>query len=348
MLFLLPFLVPMLVICGYQSGHLWTFRVVAWIYLLGPFLDALAGTDTRSSLPDQGHVGAWRWAPMLWVPAQAAILLCGLAAVQQQGEGWQFTLALAVNVGMAGGMFGVTAAHELLHRPGKVEQQLAAALLTLLHYPHFCIEHVHGHHRKVATPEDPATARLRESFYAFYLRCVSGSLSSAWRIEGKRLRRLGRTAWTTQNRMLRYLASLLLLYLAIGYFFGWLGVAFFVIQGLIALSMLEVINYVGHYGLARRETATGRYEPVMPWHSWNSSDRVTNWLLFNVGRHSNHHCEAGRGYWALRHCADAPQLPAGYFSMFVLALLPPLWRRIMDPRVAAWRQSLVPSECTAR
>ena len=340
--FLLPFLFPLLVITGYLTHQFWTFQTVIWIYLLGPFVDVLLGADTTTRVSNDEIGGFWRFILWLWIPAEAAILLCGLLATAQHfsssARAWQLLISVAIGCGTAGGMFGVTIAHELLHRASRFERSLAAALMTLLNYPHFCIEHLHGHHRNVGTPADPATARLGESIYAFYARSVSGGLRSAWCTEASRLRAAAETVWHPRNRMLRYGLSLLALYAVIAGFFGWPGVVFFVLQGLVAFSIFEAINYVEHYGLTRREIAPGRYQPVGPEHSWNSSHRFTNWLLFNVARHSDHHCEAGRNYLALRHCDDAPQLPAGYFAMFVLALFPPLWRQIMDPLATTRKQ----------
>ena len=330
--FLVPFLFPAAVIAGYIYGQLWTFRIVTWIFLAGPFLDVILGENFRNDVEQENK--GWRYILWLWLPAQAAILWCGLQVVTRAAltdRPWQLAFGIAVNVGMAGGMFGVTVAHELLHSGNRFERSLAEFLMTLLHYPHFCLEHVYGHHRKVATPSDPATAHLGESLYAFLLRTFYGSLRSAWRTEATRLSCAGRVVWGTGNRMLRYGTLLTFLYVTISLLFGWRGVAFFAMQGIVALTILEIINYVGHYGLLRRVISPGRYEPVSPEHAWNSSFRFTNWLLFNVARHSDHHCEAGRSCLTLRHDRTAPQLPAGYFAMFVLALFPPLWRRIMDP-----------------
>src|SRR6266446_5529382 len=236
-------------------------------------------------------------------------------------------------------MFGVPVAHELMHRPGRLRRSVAEVQMGLLSYPHFCIEHVEGHHRYVATPRDPATARLGESLFAFYPRVVWGSLRSAWRIEAGRLHDRGIGVLSFHNRMLRYAILLWVLYAVLFVQFGWPGITFFAVQSAVGFSTLEVINYVEHYGLTRRESAPGCYERVGVEHAWNSNHRVSNWLLFNVARHSDHHCDSRRPWGSLRNLDEAPQLPAGYFSMFVLALVPPLWHRVMDPRVASWQRA---------
>jgi alkane 1-monooxygenase len=233
-------------------------------------------------------------------------------------------------------------AHELVHRSGKFERALAEVLMMQVSYTHFCIEHVLGHHANVATPRDPATARAGESFYAFLPRTVFGGVASAWCIEAVRMKRGGRPVFSLGNRMLRYAAELILLYGVAALLFGAGGVLFLAAQSIVAFTMLEVVNYLEHYGLQRREVRPGRFEPTRPYHSWNSSHRVTNWFLFNLGRHSDHHAAAGRRFHTLRHFEEAPQLPIGYAAIFVLALVPPLWRRVMDPRLADWRARYLP------
>jgi alkane 1-monooxygenase len=339
--FFLPYLVPLSVIVGYLHNEVWVFQVVVWLYIVVTVLDTLIGLETRNPLAAEtaevSQSVVWRLAIWLWVPAQAAVIVCALMTVTQNLLTTHALFQLTVSVGMIGGMCGVPVAHELMHRAGRLERGLAEILMTLLSYSHFCIEHVHGHHRHVGTARDPATARFGESFYAFYPRVVCGSLISAWRLEMARRHRLGIAALSLRNRMLRYGMTLVVTYAAIGYTFGWLGVAFFAAQSVIGFSILEVINYVEHYGLTRREIAPGRYERVLPRHSWNSSHRISNWFLFNLARHADHHDHAARSYHALRHVDTAPQLPTGYFGMFLLALFPPLWRYVMDSRVEMWR-----------
>lgn len=333
---LLIYLVPLSMLYGYLQGALWAFRTVAWLYFALLLLDSFFGLDKSAPELPRRHSVLWQLPLWLWAPVYAMAIVCGLLVVTQPFQiepapGRVFFL-VSIAVGMTGGMLSVPIAHELMHRKNRFERFLAEFLMAMLSYTHFCIEHVYGHHRRVGTAKDPATARLGESFYAFYPRSVFGGVVSAWRLETGRLRRRGMPALSPRNRMLRYGATLLAIYTAIGYRFGWLGVAFFATQGVIAFSILEAINYVEHYGLTRRTR-----ERVMPWHSWNSSHRISNWFMFNLARHSDHHCQAGRSYPELRHLDEAPQLPAGYFAMFVLALFPPLWRWVMNPLVETWR-----------
>lgn len=249
-------------------------------------------------------------------------------------------LGVTISLGITTGGMGITFAHELIHRPGRFERRMGEALLATVWYMHFAIEHVHGHHRHVGTPRDSATARVGEPSYAFVLRSVTGGISSAWAIETARLARRGRSRWSVHNRMLRYGAiqgTLTILVYAIA---GGTGLVLFVGQAVVAVSLLEIINYIEHYGLFRREVAPGRYEAVDAHHSWNSSHRVSNWVLINLARHADHHVSAAKRYPVLQTLDEAPQLPAGYSAMIVLALVPPLWRRVMDPRVAEWRKAM--------
>jgi alkane 1-monooxygenase len=214
----------------------------------------------------------------------------------------------------------------------------------MVSYLHWGIEHVSGHHRRAATPEDPATARYGEALPAFLVRSVTGSFVSAWRIEVARNERRGRSP--LGNRVLWGVVVSCGLTLAIGLALGPKAVAFFLAQSAVAIVLLETINYVEHYGLERRQIRPGVYERVTPLHSWNSSQRLTNTLLFNLQRHSDHHAHAARPYYQLRHYPESPQLPTGYAGMALLAMVPPLWRRVMNPRVQAHRARVAALEAS--
>jgi alkane 1-monooxygenase len=247
-------------------------------------------------------------------------------------------LAAAAAVGSATGAVGMTFAHELIHRRRGYERAFGNILLSSVTYPHFAIEHVKGHHRNVGTPRDPATARLGESVYRFLPRTVLGSIASAWRIERARLSHQEETAWSTHNLMVRYALIEIAIYAVIAVALGPVSVALFAVQSAVAIAILEIINYIEHYGLRRQQAATGFYEPVRPEHSWDSASRVSNWLLINLPRHSDHHMSAAKRYQSLELLPHAPHLPGGYGAMFLLAMLPPLWFRVMNPRVASTRQ----------
>jgi alkane 1-monooxygenase len=206
-------------------------------------------------------------------------------------------------------------------------------------YSHFRSEHLLVHHRHVGTPKDPATARFGETLWHFLPRVLWQSLVSAWVAEAAMLARKGLPASHPSNPFWRYAAlqaAALLLAALIG---GWWGLALFGVQAAVAVFQLELVNYIEHYGLVRRHLGGGRYEPTRPHHSWNAAHRASNWLLINLQRHSDHHYKPDRRFPLLQTYApeEAPQMPYGYPVVTVAALLPPLWRRIMDPRVARWR-----------
>ncbi|MGE4069002.1 MAG: alkane 1-monooxygenase [Vicinamibacterales bacterium] len=336
--YLLP---PMVVLCA-RAGGPWMFLPVLVTFAGVPVVDALSGRaapapgGAPAASLEQGL--AFRVITWAWIPVQGLLVAWAMGLAASGALDGPAFAGLALGVGACTGTVGITYAHELVHRSSRIERALGEALLTMVSYPHFAIEHVYGHHRHVATPADPATARAGESFYRFLPRTMGGSLASAWRIERRRVRTRHGSAWHPANRMARYALTQALMYGASAWVFGRAGVALLAAQALVAVAQLEVINYVEHYGLERRELAPGRYEPVAACHSWDSRYRVTNWLLINLARHADHHLVASRRYAALDLRDQAPELPAGYGAMFALALVPPLWRRVMDPRVAAWRE----------
>jgi alkane 1-monooxygenase len=332
------FCLPALIVAGVHLGGVWTFLPLFAVLGVLPLMDWLAGLNLAN--PDDESLSSNPWfrvVTWLWLPVQLGVIAWAIDVAASGALTWVEVTGLVVSTGLTAGTIGITFAHELIHRPGRLELALGEILLATTSYTHFAIEHVYGHHRHVATPRDPATARLGESLYRFIPRCVAGSVASAWRLETQRLARRGRRAWHPSNRMLRYGATQVVMYVTVAVVWGAAGALFLAAQAIVAFSLLETINYIEHYGLVRREVAPGRYERVMPWHSWNSSHRVSNWLLINLARHSDHHLVASKRYQMLEHLGDAPQLPAGYGAMFVAALCPPVWHRVMDPRVERWR-----------
>lgn len=315
---------------------------VVFIFGVVPWIDAACGLDTHNPADvDDGHrledSRYFRALTALVVPVWLGLL--GWCAWQfaQQPFGPAGQLGWLVSTGVIGGVLAINPAHELIHKSTRWEPLLGGVLLTSVGYPGFKVEHVRGHHLHVATPEDSSSARLDESVYAFVPRALWRNVRNAWRLEAQRLRARGHSPWSARNEMVRWYALWLLFMAAFAAAGGVRALGFFLLQGVIAAATLEVINYVEHYGLERREVAPGRYERVTHHHSWNAPQRYTNWLLFNLQRHSDHHAVARRRYQALRHHDDSPQLPAGYATMFVLALAPPLWRKVMNPRALACR-----------
>lgn len=319
--FLLPLILPPLVPLGWWLGGAWVFLLPVVVWLVLPVVDWMVGIDPRS--PDEQQVATlerdplYRWMLYLQVPIVLGLIAWAVTVVATASL-VEF-LALAAAVGLVSGGIGIVVAHELGHRRGRLDRFLATVLLASVAYAHFLIEHNKGHHSRVATPADPATARLGEGFWRFFPRSVFGQLRSAWRIDARAT--AISVAWPV------------VIAVVIWALLGWVALAFFALQAFNAVLQLELVNYVEHYGLVRQETEPGRYEKVGLRHSWNSSHRVSNLLLFNLQRHSHHHVHQGRHYQTLSHFDESPQLPAGYLAMSPLAMVPALWHRIMDPRV---------------
>jgi alkane 1-monooxygenase len=329
-----PHAVAAVVVMRAFVGVPYPFWPVGWLFLAVPPLELLIGEDRRARRqPGRVERAACRLAPWLWLPLHAALLIAGISMLREMPD---LTAAarLAIPVGMLSGMFGMAAAHEFMHARERASRGAAALLLASCGYGHFLIEHVSGHHRFVGTPADAATARLGESVYAFLPRTVVGGLRSAWRIEAERLSRLGRRVLGPRNRLLALGTLSLLLCALAGLVAGFAGTVFLVLQGAVSVASLEVMNYIQHYGLERREAAPGVRGPLTAALTWDCAFRLTNLLLLDLGYHSDHHLQAARRFDELEQRPDAPRMPAGYFTMFVLALLPPLWAQIMDPRAA--------------
>lgn len=250
----------------------------------------------------------------------------------QQLAWWQVSARIAT-MGLLCGSFGINVGHELGHRINKFEQTLAkAALLTSL-YMHFKIEHNKGHHKRVATPDDPASARYNEPLYFFYFRTIIFSYFSAWKIANDEMRKHGLPFLYFKNEMLQAHIIQLLFVAMIFYFFGWQITVYYLCAALIGILLLETVNYIEHYGLQRKQVAEGKYERAMPQHSWNSDHILGRLMLFELSRHSDHHFLARKKYQLLQHHADAPQLPTGYPGSMILSLIPPAWFYIMNKRV---------------
>ena len=246
-------------------------------------------------------------------------------------------LGIAVSIGCIGGI-GINTAHELGHKKESNERWLSKIALAQSFYGHFYIEHNRGHHVRVATPEDPASSRLGENFYQFWPRTVGGSLKSAWRLEKKRYARKGKHPFRIGNDVLNAWLMSVVLWGALIAVLGIGILPLLVVQAVVGFSLLEVVNYMEHYGMLRQKVGTGerqRYERVDPSHSWNSNNIATNVLLYHLQRHSDHHANPTRRYQALRDFEESPVLPTGYAGMIVLAIVPAVWRRVMDPRVEA-------------
>jgi alkane 1-monooxygenase len=344
-LWLLGLVVPLLPLIAWGLveatglGVFWWYGPI-FIFAILPVIDTLIGKDAEN--PPESAI-AWleqdryyRWCTYLFLPLQFASLAFACWQWADGGLGTVASLGLAFTVGAVAGI-AINTAHELGHKRKQAERWLSKIALASSGYGHFYVEHNRGHHTRVATPEDPASARLGESFWRFWPRTVLGSLRSAWHLETSRFRLRHRSPWTVRNDVLNAWAMTVVLFVALTFAYGPIVLPFLIVQAVIGFSFLEVVNYLEHYGLCRQRTGggTGRYERVDEQHSWNSNRLITNIFLYQLQRHSDHHANPIRRYQVLRTFDTSPQLPAGYATMIVVALFPPAWRRIMDPRVIA-------------
>ncbi|MFC0315685.1 fatty acid desaturase [Gordonia phosphorivorans] len=318
------------------------------VYLLLPVLDIFFGPDGQNPpeelIEQLENDKYYRYCTYMYLPFQFASLIfaCYLwtaddltwLGIESGGLGLASKIGLAFTVGAMGGI-GINAAHELGHKKVTMERWLSKVTLAQTFYGHFYIEHNRGHHVRVATPEDPASSRYGESFWAFLPRSVWGSLKSAWELEANRMKRQDRPVLHHTNDVLNAWAMSLVLWGALALIFGWQVLPFLVLQAVYGFSLLETVNYLEHYGLLRQKNARGRYERCTPQHSWNSDHIATNIFLYHLQRHSDHHANPTRRYQTLRSFEESPNLPSGYASMIAIAYFPPLWRRVMDKRVLA-------------
>ncbi len=311
---------------------------VVFVYGVVPILDGMLGQDTsnppESAVPQLEADPYYRLitfalVPLLWAAFIGAAWFsqtAGLTAVGMFG--------LIVSTGLVGG-FCINLGHEIGHKKTRVERWLAKLILAPSFYGHFTIEHNRGHHRDVATPSDPASSRMGETLWRFVGREMPGALRRAWALERERTRLDGQAFWSWHNEILQTAAISALLWAALC---GWLGpqVLWFLLPvALWTNFQLTLANYIEHYGLLRQQAPKGRYETCKPHHSWNSNHTFSNWATFHLQRHSDHHAHPMRRYQSLRHFEEAPQLPAGYSAMFVVAFIPPLWFAMMDKRLLA-------------
>jgi alkane 1-monooxygenase len=334
---------PLVALSGiglYQAtGSEWSFLApLVFIYGVSTLFDSLFGVDSSNPpeelVPQLEEDPYYRWLTYLTVPVHYGVLLAIAAFVGTQPVSLPSMLALAITAGIYSGL-GLVTAHELGHKKSRLERNLAKIVQAVPAYGHFCLEHNRGHHRDVATPEDPASSRMGESIYQFVRREIPGAFRRAWKIEQERLERNGKSVWSTDNEILQSYAISAVLQIGLVASFGWIMVPFLAVHNFYAWWQLTSANYIEHYGLLREKEASGRYERCQPHHSWNANHVFSNLLLFHLERHSDHHAHPVRRYQSLRDFPDLPSLPTGYFGMFVAAYIPPLWYRIMDDRLMA-------------
>jgi alkane 1-monooxygenase len=345
-LWVLGLVVPTLPLAGMALHHTTGVGAFLWMtpmVFLGvvPLLDLISGYDDTN--PPDEVIDAleedryYRWVTYLYLPVQYVGFVLAVWYLARADLDVVGKIGLAISIGTVAGV-AINTAHELGHKKESHERWFSKIALAQSFYGHFYIEHNRGHHVRVATPDDPASSRLGESLYRFWPRTVLGSLKSAWHLEAKRYQRKHTHPFHLGNDVLNAWLMTVVLW---GAMIAWLGLGilpYLALQAFIGFTLLEVVNYMEHYGMLRQKVGPEgrqRYERVAPSHSWNSNNIATNVLLYHLQRHSDHHANPTRRYQTLRDFREAPVLPTGYTGMIVVALFPPLFRKIMDKRVVA-------------
>ncbi|MDV7144685.1 alkane 1-monooxygenase [Tropicimonas sp. TH_r6] len=345
--FWLSLLMVPLALLAATRGGVWVFVLPLFSWGMFSIIDQITGlyAENADLATTDDQLVWYRLITMIWFPIQFGTLLWLLWYVPGAAHlGWGEKLMVFFGMGVVSGTTGIVYAHELFHQTNKLERWLGDLLMCSVLYGHFRTEHLLVHHLWVGTPRDAVTARYNEGFHRFFFRVLPACWRSAFRAEMAMLARKGLPWHHRSNPFWRYW-TLQTLFLVLAFLIGgWGGLLLFCWQALVAIWQLEIVNYVEHYGLTRKHLGEGRYEHVLPRHSWNSSHRATNWLLINLQRHSDHHYKPMRRFPLLQSYStdEAPQLPYGYPVMTFSAMIPPLWRRRMNPKVRAWRKQFYP------
>lgn len=329
------------ILAGYQFGPKVTKKIFALggpllLHVIIPSIDAIVGTDNNN--PSDEQISSLVADPYydrivkLFIPLQMAANVFAGYVVSRKTTSLLDQILLGVSMGAINGI-GVNTAHELSHRPNKKDHYLSHATLMPLFYNHFRVEHPYGHHKRAATPEDPASSKMGETFYEFWPRTVFGGLKSAVEIEKNRLKRKGLSFFSPQNELFQGWAMSVGFHATMLKLFGKDIIPYLATQAFYGVSLFEIINYIEHYGLMRDQKEDGSYARTMPEHSWNNNNITTNLFLYQLQRHSDHHAYPTRPFQALRNFEQAPELPSGYATMLLPALVPSLWFKMMDKRV---------------
>ncbi|MEE2746198.1 MAG: alkane 1-monooxygenase [Pseudomonadota bacterium] len=333
---MIPYLFfPLIILLSASIGIIispnWAFAPFILILVIIPLIDFFAPKIDRPDEKLNNHL-AYSLILILVFPSLALLFFAGIWIVPAM-DSYISAGFLGASVGMATGSVGLPAAHELIHRKDSSSQKLGVAILIFCFYGHFKIEHIHGHHSKVATKADPATARLGENVYIYLFRCIVMSWLSAWETQKILLKRSGRRFISHKNRLLIYLVIKSFFFLGVYIFFGFNGLIFLAAHTFIAVVLLEVVEYIQHYGMKRVATNTGYLEPYNEKHAWNCRHCATNWSTFNLGLHSEHHSQPGKPFPLLSNKERLMEMPAGYPIMIILALIPPIWFRVFNPKL---------------
>ena len=342
MRYALVLIIPLASFIAIYKGSIWSFSGPILAFAILPFIELMTHgseknySEIEESLETDNKI--YDFLMYSLVPIQYGLLFYFLYRTSFTYLEIYEIIGMIISFGISCAVLGVNAAHELGHRQTKFEQILAKMLLLTSLYMHFFIEHNRGHHKRVATDEDPASSRRGESVYAFYIRSIRDSYLSAWHLEKVKLNRSGEAFFSLKNEMIIYQIIQISFLIFIGVYYGIITMIYFVLAALVGILLLETVNYIQHYGLKRKSMANG-YEITKPIHSWNSNHPLGRLILLELSRHSDHHYRTNRKFQILRHLNESPQMPTGYPGMMVLSLIPPLWFKVVHKTIDQYKST---------
>lgn len=336
--YFLVYIIPLLVYISFTSKGVLTFLPVLILFGLVPILEFIFKADStnfdKETAKFEKENKVYNIILFGTIPIQIGMLIFFLYVMQEPLTAVE-SIGRISSMGLMCGVLGINLGHELGHRLNKTEQFLGELMLLTSLNTHFLPYHNGGHHFNVATPDDAATARKNEYLYTFWIRSHFSSYNEAWQLEIKRMRKLGKSNFSLQNKMVLYSIANVTLLTLIYYFFGWIVLLSFIAAAITGILLLQTVNYIEHYGLLRNKNEHGRYERVKHIHSWNSDHIIGRLLLFNLSRHSDHHYNGSKPYQVLKSLPESPQMPTGYPGMMLLSLLPPIWFKYMNAKISS-------------
>lgn len=335
--YFLVYLLPVTVFIAFHLNGVASFLPVLVFFVLVPFIELFLkpdkdNFDSETALVEKNK-SIYDWILYLALPVQFGMLGYFLFLISGTPIDSIEFFGRVFGMGLMCGVIGINIGHELGHRPERFNQLIGEMLLLTSLNTHFLPYHNEGHHREVATPNDPATAMRNQWLIHFWISSHFGSYIKAWSVEKARMRKQGNSPYSFKNRMVVYSILNMILLWSIYYFFDAQVLLAFVLSAVVGILLLETVNYIEHYGLLRQTNEKGRYERVTLKHSWNSDHQIGRLMLFNLSRHSDHHYKASKKYQILESLDESPQMPTGYPGMMVLALISPLWFHLMNKKI---------------
>lgn len=340
--YLLAYIPAILAAVGLYYQGLWSYAVFIYAFGMIPILDQITPVSTANFSKDEKKerlkVKLFDWLLYLNIPMLYGLLIYFFYQVSMGTLETYELVGIMLGFGTLIASMGINVGHELGHRMTKHERLMSKILLLPALYMHFFIEHNRGHHKNVATPLDPASADKGEVLYAFWFKSLVGGYRNAWKLEAERLSAANLPVMSWANEMIRFQVIQIAYLVAVGFFFGWMVVPLAIMVGLGGALQLETVNYIEHYGLRRKKLESGKYERVLPTHSWNANYELGRIMLYELTRHSDHHYMASKKYQVLDHHDESPELPMGYPASMMMAMVPPLWFNVMDKKLAAYQE----------